>query len=433
MAELDANNMVQEPEDTTSALTKGVVPQSPRIGASYRLGFLLASMVAGLSSVCIKQLLLPLQVSLLDPRNTNTSFAIVAAVGAFAGLVAAPLTGALSDRTRSRWGKRKPWILGGISVGVVGLLVMAWATTIPILLLGEILEQIGVDAVLSNVTTLIPDQIPEQQQATTSALNGMAPVVGGTVGLMLVVFFTNTRVVAQGYILLAVVSRLCTGIFLLALREQSLPQEQVAPFHLGTFLASFAHPLRSHDFAYTLASRLLVFFTFTMIGSYLLFYLRASLHASATLAAHGVFTYQLISTAMLIIIAPLTGYFSHRFHCIKPFAATGALVMALSMLMIVLFPSWKALYGAGAIFGCGFGSFLGVDIALAVQVLPNDANRGKDLGIIYTSIFLPLIVTPILGAFILNSFHNNFALLFSSAALSSVLAALLIFPIKSVR
>jgi hypothetical protein len=38
-----------------------------------------------------------------------------------------------------------------------------------------------------------------------------------------------------------------------------------------------------------------------------------------------------------------------------------------------------------------------------------------------------------MGGSVLNLFHNNFALLFTVAAFSSALAALLILPIRSVR
>src|SRR6266568_3165481 len=108
MAELDADHIMRKPEGTKCTQTEELASVLPRIGIFYRGGFLLASMVAGLSSVCIKQLLLPIQVGIIDPHNTNTSFAVVSAIGAFAGLVAAPLTGALSDRTMSRWGRRRP-------------------------------------------------------------------------------------------------------------------------------------------------------------------------------------------------------------------------------------------------------------------------------------------------------------------------------------
>ncbi|HEY1353684.1 MAG TPA: MFS transporter [Ktedonobacteraceae bacterium] len=399
----------------------------------YRTGFLLTSMVAGLSSVCIKQLLLPIQVGFLAPQQTNTAFAIVSSLGALAGLLAAPIAGALSDRTVSRWGRRRPWIGGGTLVGVAGLLLMALSPNIPLLLVGEILEQLGVDAVLANVTALIPDQVPERQRATMSALNGMAPIVGGVLGLVLVTALTNPRVVEQGYLLLMLASCLCVVVFLCVLREPSLAREMVGPFHLRTFLASFLRPLTSRNFAFTLLSRLMVFLAFTLLGSYLLFYLRAGLHAPIERAAQGVTTFQLISTTVLIGTALLASVLSRRRQRLKPFVICGALLMALGVEILAVSPTWTALWIGAAFFGAGFGSYLGIDIALAVRVLPGTAESGKDLGIIYTAIFLPLIITPLIGAFILNVFQENFAVLFSIAALASVCAALLILPIRAVR
>lgn len=428
-----ASPLLKPVQQATRTGEKSSVAPSQHFGFFYRTGFLLASMVAGISSVSIKQLLLPIQVGLLDPKNTNTSFAIVSAIGALAGLLAAPITGALADRTTSRWGRRRPWMVFGILVGVAGLLIMAWSTTISLLLLGEILEQVGVDAVLANVTALIPDQIPASKRANTAALNGMAPIVGGVIGLVLVTGFTNPRIVAQGYLLLAVVALLGVGLFLLVLRESSLSHATVLAFRLHSFVASFVSPLRSRDFTLTLLSRLLIFLCYTLLGSYLLFYVRGVLHAPLGAAARGVTTYQLISTGVLIVVALFAGYLSRRLDRLKPFVVAGALFMTLGVFIIVLCRAWPALFLAAALFGAGFGLYLGVDIALAVKVLPSDLSRGKDLGIMYTSIFFPLIVTPILGASILNNFANNFALLFCIAALASLLAAGLLMPIRSVK
>ncbi len=421
---------VQETVDppTTTTMQDATRPMRLR----YQMSFLLASTVGGLSSVCIKQLLLPLQVSVLDPRNTNTSFALVASIGAFAGLIAAPLTGALSDRTTARWGRRRPWIVFGIVVGVIGLLTMALAERIAVLLCGEILAQIGVDTILATVTALIPDQLPSHKQAGISALNGMAPVVGGVFGLVLVTLFTNTHIVAQGYLLLIGVSVLFVGLFLLALRERPLSRTEVPSLHWKAFFVSFLRPLTARDFVYTLLSRLLVFLSFTILGAYLLFYLRDVLHLAVSLAVQRVTLFQLLSTGVLVIMALFSGWLSARLRRLKPFVWIGALLMAAALLVIALIPAWTAILIAAATFGCGFGLFLGVDIALAVRVLPSQMERGKDLGLIYTAIFLPLILSPILGAVILNMLHS-FTVLFLVAALASVLAAGLIVPVRAVR
>jgi len=403
-----------------------------RITNGYRVSFLLASMVGGLSSVCIKQLLLPIQVGILDPTNTATSFALVASLGALAGLIASPLVGAFSDRTTSRWGRRRPWIMVGIVTAVFGLLIMAQATTIPWLLLGEILAQIGVDSVLSTVTALIPDHIPQEQRAGTAALNGMAPIVGGVIGLVVVTRFTNTRLVWQGYLLLAVLSGLFILVFLLVLREQPIARQDVPPFRWRAFFVGFFQPLGARDFTCTLLSRCLVFLSFTILGAYLFFYLNQGFHLSASVAAQEVTAFQLISTGMLVVSALVASFVTHRLHCLKPVVIMGAFLMASGLLLLVLFPSWSAMFIAAIIFGYGFGEYLGVDITVAVRVLSNAQDHGRDLGLMYSAIFLPLIISPVIGAFILNTFHS-FAMLFFIAALSSVLAALLIIPIKAVQ
>src|SRR5437660_3269535 len=235
---LEANGRQQEGISADGMRSSPV--KSERIASlGYRSGFFLASMVGGLSSVCIKQLLLPIQVGILDPTNTATSFALVASLGALAGLSASPLTGALSDRTTSRWGRRRPWIIVGIVIAVIGLLMVAQATTILWLLLGEILAQIGVDSLLSTVTALIPDHIPQERRAGAAALNGMAPIVGGVIGLVMVTRFTNTRLVWQGYLLLAALSILFILVFLLVLREPPIRQQEMSSFRWLVFFLSF--------------------------------------------------------------------------------------------------------------------------------------------------------------------------------------------------
>lgn len=426
----------QEPSACSLASAPGLLPavdEPPmKVSLLYRAGLFLASMVGGLSSVCIKQLLLPIQISQLDPRTTATSFGLVAAVGACAGLIASPLSGALSDRTTSRWGKRRPWIIGGIIVAVVGLFTMAAATTIPILLIGEVLAQTGVDTILATVTALIPDQVPETQRAGLAALNGMAPIVGGVFGLVLVTRLTNPSIVRQGYVLLAVMSVACIGLFLCVLREQPLRPDKIAPFDWRSFLAGFFQPLRNRDFTYTFISRACVFLSFTLLGAYLFFYVSQGLHLPLAVAAQAVTVFQVLSTVALVIVALLAGMLSHWSQRLKPCLITGALVMAGGILLLVAVPNWQALLVAAVLFGGGFGAVLGVDIALAIRVLPNATDRGKDLGLITTAIFLPLIVSPIIGAVILNTVHS-FAVLFAVAAASSVLAAGFIIPIRSVR
>lgn len=53
--------------------------------------------------------------------------AIVLLTGAGISMVANPVWGAFSDRTRSRLGRRVPWAIGGVAFGAVGLLLLSVA------------------------------------------------------------------------------------------------------------------------------------------------------------------------------------------------------------------------------------------------------------------------------------------------------------------
>ena len=426
-SEAPAGTMVIEKETTTQVAT-----EAPYRSWIFNPLLFLASTAGGLSNVCIKQLLLPLQVSMIDPHNTATSLAIVAALGALVGMIAAPFSGALSDRTTWRLGRRRSWMLLGICIAVIGMVIMAYATNLVNLLLGEILAQVGIDSILSTVTAIIPDRLPLRKRAIASSLVGIAPNVGGVVGLLLVTSFTNTRIVSQGYLLMAGASLFCVLLFLVIFRESPLKREDVPQFHLRHFLSGFLHPLLIRDFSYTLLSRTLAFLSFTIEGTFLLYSLEKRLHLTVPLAARSVTLFQVFSTILLFIAAIITGILAERAQRLKPFVVGGSILMALGMSLLAWLPSWTALWASASIFGVGYGIYMGVDVALAIRILPSQIDRGKDLGLLYTATFFALILSPIVGAIVLNV-SSSFEWLFTVAALSSVLAAITILPIRSVQ
>ncbi len=441
MSEIPLNS---DPEVTDSPQVEASVLSEPAISAIapfrersllYRVFLALAVMVGGLSNVCIKQFLLPAQIGGLDPLHKATSLLIVASIGAVAGMFAAPITGALSDRSIRRSGKRRPWIIAGILVASGGMLTMAFSPTIGFIVIGEILAQVGVDTILAVTTALIPDQVPARQQWLVTALVGIAPNVGGVIGLLLVTNFTNVRIPWQGYLLMTIVSLACIGLFLLIVQEdQPREQEELPPFHLGHFLIGFARPLAVADFRYTFLSRFLAYLAFTILGNYTLYYLLDRLSLPLPVAAGRLTMFQLLSTAVLFLASVLAGWLVQKRWGgrLKPVVIVGAGCMAVGLFLMAFFPFWNTLLVAAAIFGLGFGAYLGVDVALAMAALPTTTDSGKNLGLMYTAIFLALAISPVAGAVFLDLLHSHL-LLFSFAGVASLLAALQILPIKSVQ
>jgi len=109
---------------------------------------------------------LALRVRQLAPGNASQPISWVLMTGALVALVSNPVFGALSDRTRSRFGRRRPWLVGGVLCGCASLAVIGLAPTINIVLLGWCLAQLSYNAVLAALVAIVPDRIPPAQRGT---------------------------------------------------------------------------------------------------------------------------------------------------------------------------------------------------------------------------------------------------------------------------
>ena len=74
--------------------------------------------------VAVLQVLLPNQIQDLDPASKATDLGILFAITSVFSTTITPLSGALSDRTRSGFGRRTPWIVLGALIGG-GALILA--------------------------------------------------------------------------------------------------------------------------------------------------------------------------------------------------------------------------------------------------------------------------------------------------------------------
>ena len=104
-------------------------------------GFILLYAAAYMSNILL--FLAPLLVtlalkvqSLVGIDRAPSSLALVAGVGALVSMVANPFFGRMSDRTVSRLGMRRPWMLVGLVRGTLCILVVALASSVPVVLVG---------------------------------------------------------------------------------------------------------------------------------------------------------------------------------------------------------------------------------------------------------------------------------------------------------
>lgn len=115
-----------------------------------------------------------------DSPNTLLGFSTFAASGL--AIFLGPLVGALSDRSRSRLGRRKPFLIAGVSVLILAFLVIVQAPGIAVFVLGVLLYRLGDSLVFTPWQALYPDHVPQNQRGHGSGFKAILDVIGLTIG-----------------------------------------------------------------------------------------------------------------------------------------------------------------------------------------------------------------------------------------------------------
>ena len=379
------------------------------------------------------QLLLPLQV---EARVHSTwwvdnvvAFGVVSGIAGIFALVAFPLTGALSDRTTSRFGRRRPWILGGAFVFAAGLIALGAQTSIVGIGVFWSVALIGFCVLSAALTAIISDQVPVNQRGYVSGWISAPQAIGTILGLLLVVVLGLGIFV--GYALVAVLVVLLVTPFVLRVPDAVLERSERSPFTARGLVAGFWISPREHpDFGWTLLSRILVNFGNAFGTALLLQFLQYGLHR--TDAADDLILLVLVYLVFVVIASLASGRLSDRLGRRKVFVFAAAALQGVAALLLAFVPEFAVAIVAAGILGLGYGCFLSVDQALATQVLPDAHTRGKDLGIMNIATAVPQAIAPLIGAFVVAAFAG-FQSLFVLAALAALLGAVAVLPIRSVR
>ncbi len=377
------------------------------------------------------QLLLPLQVEAqLGATNwvdNVVAFGIISGIAGLCALVAYPLTGALSDRTTSRFGRRRPWIAGGALLFAASLLLLGLQESIVGVGIFWALALTGFCVLTAALTAVISDQVPVNQRGFVSGWISAPQAVGTILGLILV----TELFVGQflGYAAMAALLVLLVLPFLLRVPDARLTSADkltVRALMAGFWISPREYP----DFGWTLLSRILVNFGNAFGTALLLQFLQYGLEVDDAEGTLIVLT--LVYMVFVILASLVLGKLSDKLGRRKPFVFVAASLQGIAALMLAFVPDVTVAMVAAGLLGLGYGCFLSVDQALATQVLPDPHTRGKDLGIMNIATAVPQALAPLLGAIVV-ALLVGFQGLFILSAVAALLGALAVLPIRSVR
>lgn len=406
-----------------------------RLGRGYIALYVTAQIAAYLSFIPLLSILLPLAAARIGGADKADVLAMTVFWGSITALFANPIAGALSDRTRSRFGRRRPWVAVGVVGTVISYGVIAAADTPSALVAGFVLFQIMFNVFFAPLNALIPDRVPDAQKGLMSGLVGLGTPIGSVIGVLLIGQVVQDPVARFAVIGVIILAGALPFILLVPERAHVDPAPHA---DLGETLRAFwVNPRKHPDFAWAWLSRFLIMIPYSLVSGYMLYYLQEAVGYETLFPGHkaeeGLATLTVISTAFSVLSTLGGGYLSDRIGRRKIFVMAAGLVMALAIAIFAAFPTWPGMLVGYAVFGLGMGCFFAVDIALIAQVLPSRRDAGKHLGVFNLTNMFGQAVAPLLAVQVLKSTGGNYVVLFGAAAVIAVMGALGIQPMRKVR
>jgi MFS family permease len=408
-------------------------PPLKRWTGRYMTLLFIASFAVSVAQLAPSVYSLAVRVQAIDPADKDTLLAVVLTIPAIFIIFVNPIVGILSDRTRSRFGRRRPWMIGGLAVGMFGLIVVGVAPTIPLVIVGWTIGYLGLTTIGSLIITHLGDALPEEQRGKVSGINGaiaqLGPIVGVIVSGMLVglpflLFFIPGVIAVLGSI-----------AFLIRMNDPSTKHVEFERISiLGVFVQMVFNPRHHKDFAWVWLSKALVFIALYMMSIYTVYFLSDRLDMSVGAIAGTVALVGGLGVFGAIGGALVSGFLSDRLRRRKPLLVIAGFILAGGLVLIGTTTSLTQYIVGGVLFSLGSGVFGAVDQALSLDVLPDRQSPGRFMAIIQLANEIPKAIAPILaGLLVAIGVGGNYQLVYFAAAVCALLGGFLVLRVKSVR
>jgi MFS family permease len=369
---------------------------------------------------------------LVGTARAPNNHSLVAGVGAFLAMFANPFFGKLSDRTASPLGMRRPWMVIGLLGGSAGILVVAVAPNIGVVLVGWCIAQVFFNALLAVLVAVLPDQVPASQRGRVAGVLGICLPIASVSGTYVVQLFTGNTLAM--FLAPCAIGGFFIAAFVVTLNDRRLVAADKPVWSLREFMSAFlVNPRENSDFAWAFASRFMFVLAYAFLTTYQVYYLLEKLGSDEDEVPRQLFWATVAMSSVVIVASLLGGWLSDRTGRRKVFVCAASFVFGLALFVIALAGSFNGFVAGMAIGGLGFGLYTAVDLALVADVLPDPASAAKDLGVMNIAGALPSSVAPAVAPAILSVGGGSYGVLYAVAGACAVLGAGAVLRVKHVR
>ena len=156
------------------------------------------------------------------PQVPTWAVGLLAQERSLAGAIVQPIVGAWSDRTRTRIGRRKPFIIGGVALTAASLLFLAGYPPIVPMLIVLSINSFFLNVAVDPYTALMADLVPVEQRARVGAIQAIFNMLGQVVATLAMLFFWD-RSPELAFVIVAVVLVISFAITTVFVHEPPQP------------------------------------------------------------------------------------------------------------------------------------------------------------------------------------------------------------------
>ncbi|KJC64224.1 MFS transporter [Agreia bicolorata] len=375
---------------------------------------------------------LAIRVAQVAPDNRDAILALAVGLPGLFVVIGTPLVGMFSDRTRSRFGRRRPWLLFGSVLGLVGSATIALTGDVAGLVIGWSVAYTGYGIAASMLGTHLGDTLPALQRGRVmgilGAISQIAPILGISVAGALVASPIGLFLLPAG---IAFVGSL---FFILVMRDPKVNTPRPELKLSKVFEGFYFNPRRYPNLAWVWISKACVFLAISMSGLYGVYLLTTRLGLGPADIGALLATTGLLGVVTGIVGAVGSGYLSDKLKTRKPFLVFSAIALGASMIVSGTSNSVPQYIAGGLLLSLSIGVYGAVDQALALDVLPRDTDEnGRFLAIIGIGSTLPQAIGPFAAGMVLALGSGDYTVVYIVGAVVAIAGALLIIPISAGR
>ena len=398
----------------------------------YRVGVALA-LVSFLwigPYVGVQGVLLPSKVAMIAPSSKESIIAVLSTSAMIVAALANIVFGALSDLTRSRWGRRTPWIVFGSIACAVMLIVVNMANTVALLVLAWCVYQLFLNAIVAPSIAILSDMTAPKNRGVITSIYALGYSVGLYGGQIIGAQFLDKA--TAGFIVMALLTLVAGPVGAIGMRERSSLDMPRSKFDMHMVVNHFSFPVRhARDYYLALCGKFLIVAANFAISGYQLYILTDYMKQDSSQTSRLVSMISLCLMVTAIVMSAVAGPVADRIQRRRLPVVIASLFIAVGAFIPFLDNRPWTMIAYGVIGGIGMGTYNAVDQALNIEVLPNPDSAAKDLGILNLANTGGQVLGPVLSATLISAF--GYHAIFPAATVCALGGAILVGLIKSVK